>query len=95
MTHEKDVTLETGRAVKLIMRASKMEGESNANIEYDVLIKDPKDTGFHLPIENNHPKYWKIKSLNPEKSRMMQIEYSGIQDKQIRKALKEFREIIG
>lgn len=94
MTHEKDVTLQTGRTVKLILGEPRGEHQRGIHIEVlDVLIKDPKDEGFHHPIHATHPKYWKLKSMSAEKSRRMQLTYSGIAEKQIRKALKELKEM--
>ncbi|QRQ99864.1 hypothetical protein [Dyadobacter sandarakinus] len=94
MKHEKEITLETGRAIKIIMEGSPVQEQQDLQIDLDVLIKDPKDKTFHRPIENTHPKYWKLKSMDERQSKLMQIKYSGLPDKQIRKALKEFLQML-
>lgn len=93
MNYEKEITLETGRAIKIIMQGNPVQEQKGMEVDLDVLIKDPKDKTYHHPIENTHPKYWKLKTLNEQQSRLMQIKYSGIPDKQIRKALKEFQQL--
>jgi hypothetical protein len=92
MKHEKEVTLETGRTVKIILKESFHPEDNGTTLDMDVLIRDPKEESFHPPIQQTHPKYWKLKSLDSGKSRQMQIKYSGISDKLIRKAIKEFRQ---
>ncbi|TLV03335.1 hypothetical protein [Dyadobacter luticola] len=92
MKHEKEVTLETGRTIKIILSEAVRPNNHEVMLDLDVLIRDPKDEDFHPPIEQTHPKYWKLKSMDSEKSRQMQIKYSGITDKLIRKAIKEFRQ---
>jgi hypothetical protein len=94
MEQEQYMTLDTGREVKLTLRSRDTDVADLVDVDFDILIKDPKDEDFHLPIENTHPKYWKLKGMAPEKSRLMQIRYSGIQEKQIRKAIKRFKETL-
>ena len=90
MAYEKYITLESGREIKLIIEGSFDSQKSGLVTEINALIKDPKEEHFHPPIEISHPKYWKLKNMTPEQSRQLQIKYSGISDKQIRKALREF-----
>lgn len=80
--------LRTGRSVKIM--AQPIQSQDTFDMQVSVLIKDPRELYFHPPIEISHPKYWKLRSLPAEKSRMLQIQYSGISNKEIRKALKEF-----
>lgn len=63
---------------------------SKVSIVVNVLIRDPKEEAFRSPIGPTHPKYWKLKSLDPEKARQLQIQYSGVHRKHIRKAIREF-----
>lgn len=91
MTHEKTFTLDTGRSVKLI---TKTDVKCQGGTDIEVLIKEPKEENYRLPIGKTHPKYWKLKGLDARKTRMLQMRYSGISDKQIRKAIKEFNELL-
>ena len=88
MTHEKTFTLETGRSVKVLARAV---DQSKVHTEIEVLIKEPREENYRLPIGRTHPKYWKLKGLDSQKTRVLQIKYSGISDKQIRKTIKELK----
>jgi len=90
MKHEKVFALETGRLAKVITKGMLADDLSKVSIQTEVLIKDPKDEDFHPPIGSSHPKYWKLKSLTDEQSRLLQIRYSGITDKHIRKSIREF-----
>ncbi|WP_353720484.1 hypothetical protein [Dyadobacter sp. 676] len=90
MTHEKIFVLETGRAVKVMVEGVLADDLSKVSIQVDVLIKDPKDEEFKPPIGLAHPKYWKLKSLDPAKARELQIQYSGAHRKHIRKTIREF-----
>jgi len=94
MKQEKIFTLETGRCIKIITEGLLAEDFSRITVTIDVLIKDPKEENFHLPIVETHPKYWKLKKLNAEQSRILQNEYSGVTEKQIRKAVKEFEQML-
>ncbi|OJV12905.1 MAG: hypothetical protein BGO21_04020 [Dyadobacter sp. 50-39] len=90
MTHEKIFVLETGRAVKVKVEGVLASDLSKVSIQVDVLIKDPKEEEFRPPIGLTHPKYWKLKNLEPEKAGLLQIQYSGVHRKQIRKTIREF-----
>jgi len=94
MAYEKYITLESGREIKLIIEGSFNPKKSGLVTDMEVLIKDPKEEHFHPPIEISHPKYWKLKNMLPEQSKQLQIKYSGIPDKQIRKALREFEKAL-
>ncbi len=91
MTHEKTFTLDTGRSVKVIAKALLLDDKSKIETEIEVLIKEPREVGYRLPIGNTHPKFWKLKKLNSQQTRILQIQYSGISEKQIRKTIKEFK----
>lgn len=94
MIHEKTFLLGTGRAVKLIVKGYGTPGESEIRTEINVLVKDPKEEYFHAPIGMSHPQFWKLKRMSSEQARQLQIAYSGILDKHINKAVKEFEEIL-
>lgn len=88
MTHEKIFTLKTGRSVKVIIHEKEKMDASELNI--DVLIKEPKEPEFRLPINDSHPKFWKLKRLNQQHASKLQLLYSGIKKKQIKSAMNEF-----
>lgn len=90
MTHEKTFTLETGRSVKVIAKALRIDDQAQIETQIEVLIKEPKEEDFRLPIGATHPKYWKLKRLDSRQTRILQIAYSGVTEKQIRKTVKEF-----
>lgn len=94
MIHEKTFMLATGRTAKVIVRGHILPTESEIRKEIEVLIKEPKEDSFHSPIGELHPQFWKLKKLNGEQIRLLQIEYSGVTDKQIKKTLKEFEEAV-
>lgn len=91
MAYVKYLTLQSGREIKLRIEEIFDPKKPDATVQLDVLIKDPKDERFHPPIEISHPKYWKLKGMDDEQSRELQIKYSGIKSKQLRKALSEFK----
>jgi hypothetical protein len=93
MTHEKIFILETGRKVRLITNGTLDDNLSKVVIEMNVSIKDYFDNDFRLPIDIRHPKYWKLKKLNPLQARMQQLKCSGLLKKHIKQALKEFENI--
>ena len=89
MTLEKTLVLETGRSVKVITQHANLVDQEN--IELDILIKEPKEEHFRPPIGVTHPKYWKLKNMDPKKSRLLQLRYSGLSAKQVRKVVRELR----
>ncbi|CAG5017721.1 hypothetical protein DYBT9275_05832 [Dyadobacter sp. CECT 9275] len=91
MKHEKTVTLKTGRLLKIIVTEVHSLLCSEGTIQVEVLVMDPKDDDFRLPIGESHPQFWKLKRLNEQQARTLQIQYSGVMDKQIKRAIKEFR----
>ena len=93
MIHEKTFLLPSGRSAKVIVKGFFSPEESAIRKELDVLIKDNREEYFHAPIGLTHPQYWKLKKLDKEQARQLQIKYSGVSDKQLNKALKEFEEV--
>lgn len=94
MKLEKTFQLPTGRIVKVLTKKSVATPTSYSDIELEVLIKEPKEDDFRPPIGITHPKYWKLKNLNKQDSQLIEIQYSGLSDKQVRNARKEFEKII-
>lgn len=94
MRQEKIFVLETGRCLKVITEGLLANDFSKITITVNVLIKDPKEEEFHLPIVETHPKFWKLKKLDAEQARALQTEYSGVSEKQLRKAVKEFEQML-
>ena len=84
-----------GRLIQVIIEGNLSEDLSKVSIDIDVLIKDSQDEDFHAVIGESHPKYWKLKRLEPAQIKAMQIKYSGVSAKQIRSAVKEFEQNYG
>jgi hypothetical protein len=93
MILEKTFVLPTGRAVKVITKTTPANEKSYNKTDLDVLIREPKEEDFRPPIGKTHPQYWKLKKLTAQESKLIEIQYSGLSDKQIRNALKEFEKI--
>lgn len=93
MNHEKVFVLETGRSIKVMVEGVLADDLSKVSIQVDVLIKDPREEAFRPPIGAAHPKYWKLKNLDPDKARKLQIQYSGVHRKQIKKTVREFDQL--
>ena len=89
MTFERNFILATGRIVKLSAVYESNEIPVELNMKIEVLIKDGTHTDFRAPIHLTHPKYWKLKSLDEKRSAEMQIQYSGLSIKQVRRFFSE------
>lgn len=59
--------------------------------ELHVLVKEPREESFHAPIEKAHPKYWKLKTLDAARQRVLQLRYSGLNKKEIDIALSDLK----
>lgn len=94
MRHEKAFVLRTGRLVKVIITGILATDLSKVSVETDILIKDIRDEHFHPPIGSIHPRYWKLKRLDAEQARVLQIRYSGLTQRQLRSAMKEFEQML-
>lgn len=95
MVHEKIFNLAVDREAKIIVHGNLTATSRQVNIDFEFLIKDKNDRYFRAPIGVYHPQYWKLKKLTPEKSQMLQLEYSGLSRKQLNVAIKEFKQVIG
>ena len=89
MLHERLLTLKTGRSVKVVASQTENTDLTNAQIEWDILIKDPKEVDFHPLIESSHPIYWKLKKLCPLQRKILELQYSGINKAEIKKLVTE------
>ena len=92
MLHETILTLKTGRFVKVT--ACEMITGTDSEVELNVLIKDPNEAQFRPSIGYSHPKYWKLKTLDPSQRKLLELEYAGISKKEINRVAKEFRSIL-
>ncbi|WP_221393213.1 hypothetical protein [Dyadobacter sp. NIV53] len=95
MVHEKIFNLSIDRDAKIIVEGSFPNLGREIIINLQFLIKDKNDRYFRAPIGIYHPQYWKLKKLTPEKSQMLQLEYSGISRKQLNLAIREFKQAMG
>lgn len=95
MVHEKTFNLAIDREAKIIVQGNIPASSRLINIDFEFLIKDKNDPYFRAPIGIYHPQYWKLKKLNPERSQMLQLEYSGLSRKQLNVAIKEFKQVVG
>ena len=93
MIHQQIIILKTGREVMLTLNGIATEDSSQIIVRADVQIKDPREEQFHEPIRVSHPKYWKLKIMNPSQVRSMYLKYSGLSKRQVSKILAEFQQI--
>lgn len=90
MKVKKMFLLRDGRIVS-VSRATATPTSQLTLSELDVSIKEPRDEFFHAPIELTHPKYWKLKTLDPSRQRILQLKYSGLNKKEIGIALTDLK----
>ena len=93
MKLEKTFRQAVDREAKLVLTGTRLKGKKEIVIEMEFLIKEIYDQQFRVPIDINHPKYWKLQRLTAENANYMQLEYSGISKKQVLAALKEFENV--
>ena len=91
---ENTILLTTGRTVKLTAKKKCSPNYPDLNLDLEVLVKDPFEKDFRPPILVTHPKYYKLKSLSPNQQILIQIRNSGLDSKQIKRALKELKQEI-
>ncbi len=63
--------------MKVVASQNESTDLTNAQIKWDVLIRDPKEIHFHPLIESSHPIYWKLKKLAPLQRKLLELQYSG------------------
>lgn len=95
MVSEKIFTLAVGREAKIVIKGSAGKISGQIQLDFEFLIKEKHDKFFRAPIGINHPKYWKLQSLTPEKAQSMQLIYSGLSKKHLDEAVKEFKQCFG
>ena len=82
MATNKMFLLRNGRIV-MVTRAITAPMELLTPSGLDVSVKEPRDEFFHAPIGLAHPKYWKLKSLDPGRQRILQLKYSGLSKSEV------------
>ncbi|KAA6438266.1 hypothetical protein FEM33_16305 [Dyadobacter flavalbus] len=95
MVLEKAFYVGGGRVAKIIVRGRFTRSRNEVALDFEFLIKEKNDTDFRQPIGENHPKYWKLKKSDSGRSRLLQLEYSGISRKQLREAISAFKVQVG
>lgn len=95
MIYERIFRLTATREVKVVVNGSIRKGSSIIGIDFEFLIRENGEKGFRPAIGIEHPQYWKLKNYTPEKSQLLQLEYSGISRKQLKTAMREFEEMMG
>ena len=95
MVHEKIFNLAVDREAKVILKGGMPNISGQITIDFEFLIKEKNDRYFRSPIGENHPQYWKLKRLSPERAQLLQLEYSGLSKKQLNAAIKEFKQLAG
>lgn len=92
MIHERIFRLAVGREAKIIVKGHPSKITNEVTFDLEFLIRD-NEIDFRPPIGSNHPQYWKLKKYTPEKSRFLQLEYSGVSRKQLRETIDEFKSL--
>ena len=95
MVHEKIFSLAVDREAKVILKGGMPNMSGQITVDFEFLIKEKNDRYFRAPIGVNHPQYWKLKRLSPERAQLLQLEYSGLSKKQLNAAIKEFKQLAG
>ena len=95
MYYEKIYHLTVSRQAKIIIRGTVLKKSNEVFITFEFLVKDSGENTFHAAIGQDHPKYWKLQGMSPEKAQLLQMEYSGISRKQLYAAMKEYKELVG
>ncbi|MCF2518671.1 hypothetical protein [Dyadobacter sp. CY351] len=92
MDFEREITLKTGRCVKVFANA--VQNHSRVAFELIVLVKDPDENTFYPPIGPNHSKYWQLKRLNAQLAGILQLRHSGVSDREMKQILDELNEMV-
>ena len=95
MYYEKVYHLTVSRQAKIIIQGTFLKKSNEVFITFEFLIKDSGENFFRAAIGQDHPKYWKLKGMNPEKAQLLQMEYCGISKKQLYAVMKEYKELVG
>ena len=81
--------LSSGRSVKI--QVNQKPDAAIRTARPLVLIKDPHQQDYQPVISTVHPKYWKFKGLDDSKATEMELLYSGLSRKHIRKFLQDMQ----
>jgi hypothetical protein len=95
MRLEKTFHLSVGREAKIVVKGQLAHNRREIIIDYEFLIREKHDIDFRSPIGPNHPQYWKLKKSTPEKSQLLELEYSGISRRQLKEVTREFKRLAG
>jgi hypothetical protein len=80
--------------VKVVASQNEITDLTTSQIEWDILIKDPKEVHFHPLIENSHPIYWKLKKLAPLQGKLLELQYSGIKKAELKRMMAELGKLM-
>ncbi len=94
MVHEKIFTLKNRREVKIIFKSIQNAVTQKLKFDYEILIREPGEKSFRLPIGVSHPKYWKLQKVGKEQGRELILMYSGITQRHLLEAEREFNNLI-
>lgn len=94
MVHEKIFTLKNRREVKVIFKSIQNAVTQKLKIDYEILIREPGEKSFRLPIGVSHPKYWKLQTVSKEQGRELILMYSGITRRHLLEVEREFNNLI-
>ena len=88
---EKTWLLSSGRSVKITTPLNTSSKTYAEDISFDVTIKDALETHYHPPIEESHPRYWKLQRIGPAQQPILQLQYSGLSKRQIKDAISSLK----
>jgi len=94
MVHEKVFTLKNRREVKVIYKSIPNPISQKLKFEYEILIREPGEKTFRIPIGISHPKYWKLQKATKEQGRELVLAYSGITRRHLLEVEKEFNNLL-
>ena len=93
MVHEKVFTLKNRREVKVVFKSIPNPITQKVKFEYEVLIREPGEKSFRIPIGISHPKYWKLQKATKEQGRELVLTYSGITRRHLLEVEREFNSL--
>ncbi|SEJ32276.1 hypothetical protein SAMN04487995_4195 [Dyadobacter koreensis] len=93
MVHEKVFTLKNRREVKVIFKSIPNPITQKIKFEYEVLIREPGEKSFRIPIGVSHPKYWKLQKSTKEQANELILTYSGITRRHLLEVEREFNNL--
>jgi len=94
MVHEKVITLKNRREVKVIFKSTEHPVTQKLKSEYEILIREPGEKSFRIPIGISHPKYWKLQKASKEQARELILMYSGLTRRHLLEVEREFNNLL-